>query len=118
MTVLPASALIHQVTVVAPAETTDSYGDTERDYGIAATRTPLDTFLQQDTRTETYPDGRVVTEQVWTLFTLTDGVLGAYSRVEWPDRGLTFEVFGQPEPTYRLAGSFDHVEATLRIAEG
>lgn len=116
---IPERLLIHTGDVVTPAITTNAYNETVRDYGPAATRTTLDKAcrLQQDQRAERYQDGRTPIEQVWTLFTNVDGVISAADRFEWADRGLTFEVIGQPEPAYDANG-FHHTEATLRILEG
>lgn len=114
---IPERLLLHTGDVVAPAVTTNGYNETVRDYGAGATRTTIKCRLQQDQRAERYQDGRTPIEQVWTLFTNTDNVITADTRFEWADRALTFEVIGQPEPTYDAHG-YHHTEATLRVLEG
>lgn len=109
--------LPHTVTVIEPATSTDGYNATVLDYDTPASSTELVCRLQQDTRAEQYLNGRQPLDQAWTLYTNTDGVLTARSRVIWAERGLTFTVEGEPEPAYNRS-AYDHTEATLRIQEG
>lgn len=117
---LPANALVHSVDVVRPAQTVNSHGNTDDDYGAAATRTTIDGWLQQEQRAETFPDGRNPLEERWLLMTNHVDVDGN-DRIEWaahPAGPMTFEVHGPPEPIYTPAGGFQHLEATLRILDG
>ncbi len=114
---IPEGLLLHTVTVIEPAVTTDARNIQVLDYGSAATRTEIRARVQQDQRSETFDDGRTPAVELWTLFANVNGLLTTRSRIEWTAGGLTFEVHGQPEPTYD-ATAFHHIEATLRIAEG
>lgn len=111
---IPDSMLPHEVTIVRPATTTDAYGNDVRDYGVAATRTEIRAWMQQDRRAEPREDGRDPLEQAWLMLTNHEDVQGL-DRVEWS--GPTFEVEGPPEPAYTPAG-FHHTEATLRVVTG
>ena len=111
---VPDGLLVHQVTIVRPATSTDAYGNTTRDYGAGATRTTVAGWMQQDQRTEPHEDGRDSLEQRWLLITDHEDIQG-YDRVEWD--GPTMEVDGPPEPAYTPAG-YHHTEATLRVVEG
>ncbi|HEY1395022.1 hypothetical protein [Roseateles sp.] len=112
---IPDTMLPHEVTVVRPATTTDTYGSQVRDYGGAATRTAgVRAWLQQDRRAEPREDGRDPLEQAWLMLTNHADVQGL-DRIEWT--GPTFEVEGPPEPAYTPAG-FHHTEATLRVVTG
>lgn len=116
---IPADLLAHTVTRVRPAATTDSWNATLRDYGPGATRTAdIPARVQQDTRAEIYLDGRTPTEQRWSLFT-NELDWDRFDRVEWigPNGLMTFDMFGEPEPTYDRT-AYHHVEATLRIVDG
>ena len=116
----PEHLLIHEVIRVRPAVSgPDSYGNTTRDYGAAATRAAVAARVQQDTRSESFPDGRQPAESMWMLFTIEDDI-DRHDRFEWtdPELGLTltFEVHGRPEPTY--SDAYHHTETQLRILEG
>lgn len=113
---VPALLLPQQVTIVRPAESIDSFGNTVYDYGAAATRTTVAAWLQQDRRTEPRSDGREPLVQRWALVTNHQDVQGR-DRVEWSETPAVFEVEGPPEPTYTPAG-FHHTEATLRVVSG
>lgn len=118
MSRLPERLLIHEVDVIVPVRQTSTYNEDDGplDYDNGAT-TRITARLQQDSRNETYQDGRTPVEQMWQLFTNADAVITAQARVVWPERGLTFDVYGQPEPVYD-GSKFSHTEATLRILEG
>lgn len=111
---IPDAMLPHTVTKVRPAVTTSNYGNTAYDYGVAATRTDIRAWLQQNTRAEPRPDGREALEQSWLLMTNDPDVQGI-DRIEFD--ALTFGVEGPPGPYYTPAG-FHHTEATLRIVDG
>lgn len=111
---VPDAMLPHTVTVVRPADVTDDYGNTVRDYGVAATRTDVLAWLQQDHRSEPRSNGRDPLEQLWLLVTNHADVQGI-DRIEHD--GTTYEVEGPPEPVYTPTG-YHHLEATLRIFAG
>lgn len=116
---VPDHLLVHTVTLVDPAEATDTYGNTTYDYGPAATRTTIRAWLQQDQRSETFPDGRDPLDQRWLMVTNHETVAGV-DRIEWADHpsgAVVFSIDGPPEPAYTPAG-FHHLEAGLRITEG
>lgn len=116
---IPEHNLIHTAVVVAPATSTNGYGDTVYDYGAGATRTTVTGRFQQDSDAERFPTGRDVLEQRWTLFTNYSLITG-HDRIEWADHptgAVTFEVFGPPDPQYG-AVSFNHGEIPLRILTG
>lgn len=117
--VIPPDLLPHRITRVRPATTTDAWNATDRDYGVAATRTAdIPARIQQDTRAEVYLDARTPTEQRWALFT-NETDWDRHDQVEWigPDGLLTFDMFGEAEPAYDR-GSLHHLEATLRLVDG
>ena len=123
---LPGHLLVHTVTVVEPAETTDGYNNTTYDYGPGATRTVLEAdgagggaWLQQDERTEQFRDGRAPLDQRWLMLTNYSPISGL-ARIEWPDHPagpVVFDVDGPTEPAYTPVG-FHHTETRLRIAAG
>lgn len=104
---------------VQPLTVVDGHGNQTYDYGPGASRTALVGWLQQDRRTESFPDARNPTEQLWLLIT-NEADLDPVDRIEWTDHPagpVTFEVHGPVEPAYSPAG-FHHSEATLRVHEG
>lgn len=112
--------LTELVDLVRPAVTTDSHGNDDLDYGAAATRTPISGWLQQDARTETFPDGRNPAEQMWLMIT-DHADIDVDDRVEWanhPAGPITFTIHGPVEPAYTPIGGFHHTEATLRVLAG
>lgn len=116
---IPESLLPHTVTLVRPAQSADAYNNVTYSYGAGATRTEISAWLQQDQRTETFPDGRAPLDQRWPLITNHDDVR-AKDRIEWADHpqgAVTFDIDGPPEPAYTPAG-FHHTEATLRLVDG
>ncbi len=105
---------------VRPVTSSNSHGNTERDYGPAAERTTLRAWLQQNTSDEPFPDGRNPAEQRWLLIT-DEPDLTEDDRIEWashPAGLIVFEVHGPPEPTYRPGSGFHHTEASLRLLDG
>jgi hypothetical protein len=116
---VPDHMLPHTVTVVDPAEDTDDYGNTTYDYGVAATRTDVRAWLQQDQRSEQLRDGRDPTGEVWLMVTNHESIRSV-ARIEWsghPAGAVTFKVDGRPEPAYTPSG-FHHTEAQLSITNG
>jgi len=118
--VIPDSLLPHSVVKVRPVSSTDGYGDTAYDYGVAATRTTISGRVQQDQRSEVHDALRDATSQTWTLFTNhTD--IRATDRIEWaghPSGSLTFEVWGPPEPAHAGPATAHHMEVTLMVRAG
>lgn len=119
---VPDRLLIHDVTLVEPAETTDAYNNVVYDY-VNGTRTQVKVWLQQDQRLEQFRDGRDPLDQRWLLVTNHPTISG-HARIEWADHpagAVTFEVDGPTEPTYAPLSSgsaLHHVEAQLRIVNG
>lgn len=113
---IPARLLPHTVTVVRPAATTDSHGNTVLDYGTGATRTQIAAWMQQDHRSEPLADGRDPLVQRWLLITNENDIQGR-DRIEWDETPATFEVDGPAYPVHTPAG-VHHTEATLRVVEG
>lgn len=116
---VPSRLLPHTVTIVRPATTTDTYGNQTFDYGDDATRTDMDGWLQQNSRTEPLSNGRDPLEQSWLLVTNDKDIEGR-DRVEWTDpagNDLTFEVDGPPAPVF-TPGGYHHTETTLRLVAG
>ncbi|MEM9134282.1 MAG: hypothetical protein AAGE88_18180 [Actinomycetota bacterium] len=125
MTGIPDGLLQLTVVVVRPVESTDAHNSTTLDYA-AGTRTTLapgtvngGAWLQQDSRSETRPDGRTPAEQAWLLI-CNYADIRHRDRIEWashPAGPVVFEVEGPPEPAL-TPGEFHHTEATLRIVDG
>lgn len=120
---VPDHLLVHSVTLVRPAETTDAYNDTTYDYGPAATRTGIAAWLQQDQRTEQFRDGRDPLDERWLMVTNHADISGL-DRIEWaehPGGAVTFSVDGPTEPTYApvsAGNTLHHTEVQLRIVSG
>lgn len=110
---LPSYMLTHEVVRVVPAATPDEFNNAVLDYGEAATRTPVRAWLQQDSAQIVATDGGTPLEAGWLLMANT--LFERRDRVEWA--GLVFELDGQPEPAYDMAG-FHHMEAKLRVVAG
>lgn len=111
---IPAHILIHTVTRVRAATSTDAYNNTVLSWGETASTLAMTAWLQQDDRAEPRSDGRDPLEQRWLLMTNDTDIVGG-DRVVFGD--LTFEVEGPPEPVYTMNG-FHHTEATLRVVTG
>lgn len=112
---IPDGLLPHAVTLVRPATVPDAHGNDITDYsdGVAV-HTPIAAWVQQDSRTETRPDGREAAIQVWLMLTNHADILRGDRVVHG---ALTFDVEGPPEPVHTPAG-YHHTEATLRVVEG
>lgn len=112
---IPDRLLPHEVTLVRPATSTETYGNTKYDYSVGvATRTVIAAWLQQDQRAEPVTDGRAPLVQKWLMLTNHADVRGR-DRIEHGT--LTFEVDGPPAPVHTPA-SQHHVEATLKAVAG
>ncbi len=116
---VPAGLLPHTVTRVRPATSTDAHGNEVRDYGVAAARTTMSAWIQQNSRTEPTSNGRDPLEQIWLMVTNDPDVRGR-DRVEWTPpsaAALVFEVEGPPAPVSTPAG-YHHTESTLKVVSG
>lgn len=115
---VPGHLLPHTVTLVRPAITTDTYGSNVYDYGVAATRTSVRAWMQQDQRTRLSTDGAIPLQQRWLLVT-NHADVQRRDRVEWTSTAgpTVFELDGQPEPTYTPRG-FHHTECSLIVVDG
>lgn len=113
---IPENRLIHSVTRVRPVTSTDSYGNTTYDYGVAADRKTMNAWLTQASGTEPMSDGRDPLVGAWSMLTNDTDITGR-DRIEWGVQ--VFEVDGTP----KLAYAFDttvphHAKSTLRIVAG
>lgn len=117
----------HTVTIVDPATSTDSYGNTVYDYGQAATRSEARVWLEQTQRTQVVAVGADPLQERW-LMVADDTPVPRRARVEWdghPSGAVTFEIDGQPGPSYNplamaATNSSDphHTELQLKIVNG
>jgi hypothetical protein len=124
---VPSRLMPHRVTVVEPAVTT-SYGNTEYDYGAAATRTTdVAAWLEQQQRAQIPVIGADPLQERWLM--VTDHTpIGRRARIEWaghPSGAVTFELDGQTNPLYNplamaASGSSEphHTELSLKIVDG
>jgi hypothetical protein len=113
--VIPDVYLPMTVTLVHPAPTTDRYGNPDvYDYGAAATRTDIAALIDQQSASESTPDGRTKIAGMWRLITNHDGI-DAADRIEW--EGAVYELDGPPWPAWHFSG-YHHTEARLRRMEG
>ncbi|TMS00187.1 hypothetical protein [Nonomuraea basaltis] len=111
---IPARLLPLTVIKVRPATSTDRYGNTELDYGAAASRIAVAAWIDQASASEDTPNGRDVIVGVWKLITNhTD--LDAADRIEWGSS--IYELDGPAWPVHTPAG-LHHLEARLRRVEG
>lgn len=123
---VPDRLLPHTVTVVTPATSTDSYGDTVYDYGDGATRTQVRAWVQQDQRAQVTAAGADPLQAKWLLVT-NHSPVDRRARIEWtgPAGDLVFELDGQPGPLFNPlqmattgASAPHHTELTLKIVDG
>jgi hypothetical protein len=112
--VIPDAYLPLTVTLIRPATVTDRYGNTSYDYGAAATRTAITALIDQESASESTPDGRMKIVGMWRLITNQAGI-DAADRIDWD--GAVYELDGPPWPAYHFSG-FHHTEARLRRMEG
>lgn len=116
---LPDRLLIHQVTIVNPAEDIDAYGNQIWDYEHSGAVT-VPGWLQQDSRGEQFGEGRATDTESWLLMT-NHAEITDKARVEWtgPNGLMIFELDGPAAPVYAgLAQTYHHTEARLRRIEG
>jgi hypothetical protein len=113
---IPENRLVHSVVRVRPVVSTDTYGSTVYDYGVAAARTSMNAYLTQSSGTEPLSDGRAPLVGAWRMLTNDLDVTGR-DRIEWNSK--VFEVDGDPKPSYTTWSSVPHhLETTLRIISG
>lgn len=124
---VPSRLMPHRVTVVEPA-VTSSYGNTEYDYGPAATRTPgVAAWLEQQQRAQIPALGADPLQERWLMVT-DHSPIGRRARIEWADHpggAVVFELDGQANPAYNplaMAASGSsaphHTELSLKIVDG
>lgn len=107
------SLLVHDVTLLEPASTTDAYGDTVKDWGGATEHETVGRMVQRSA-TEALGDREAdVTD--WTLYLAGDETISHQARVRW--RGLLFEVTGAAQPAIRRDPTVHHLEVPLRRVE-
>ena len=111
---IPDAMLPQTVTRIRPSTSTDAYGNTVRDYASPASSLDMTSWVQQDQRDEPLADGRDPLVSDWLLITNETDILG-YDRITFDSK--TFEVKGDPKPTYTPAG-YHHTESTLRLVVG
>lgn len=119
---VPGRLMPHTVTVVTPATSTDSYGNTVYDYGAGATRTAAAAWLEQNQRALVTQQGADPLQEKWLMVT-NHSPINRRARIEWdghPSGPIVFELDGQPNPSYNpLAPSpLHHTELTLKIVDG
>lgn len=119
---VPERLMPHTVTLVHPAASTDSYGNTVYDYGEAAERVEVRAWMQQDTRVEVVADGANPLQARWLMVTGHQDVRRR-DRVEWaghPGGAVTYTLDGQPAPlTNPISGvAVHHQEVRLRVVDG
>lgn len=102
------------VTLIRPAATTDRYDNPIYDYGPAATRTPIRCLIDQESASESTPDGRTKIVGMWRLIT-NHRPIDAADRIEWD--GNVYELDGPPWPAWDFT-AYHHTEARLRRIEG
>jgi collagen type VII alpha len=111
---------VRRLVRVRPSLTDDGYGNLVADGG-AGDRLEFRGWLQQQTMSESRPDGRTPKIQTWLLVTQFDDVL-AGDRIEWPadhptQAPMVFEIEGPPEPAFAGFRGLHHTEASLRLVE-
>ena len=111
--------LVHDVTIIAPGAMVDRYGDTLADWNNPTT-TASKAWIYQRTSEEDHAGGRNAFIQNWRAFLPADAIVSAGYRIDWPLRGLTFEVDGPVRASYRPAGVPDlhHLEVDLQHVAG
>jgi hypothetical protein len=94
---LPERLLLHQLTAFVPATVVDDYGNEVDDFDAGGSFTIVGR-IQQDTRSELFPDGRHPTEAQWLL--LTNDPLTGVKRIAWvpyPPKVWHRETPGKPD---------------------
>jgi hypothetical protein len=109
---IPERLLPITVSWIRPGTTTDSYGNTTRDWSDgAATTSPLQVMIEQRRAIEQL-DGRDATITTLVLFTNELGV-EAIDRFVWD--GRTYEADGDPWIVYSPAGPHHSEVAIVRV---
>lgn len=110
--------MVHPVTIVHAATTTDRYGNTTKDW-TTATRTTTNGWVSRATQLEDHTDGREAEVSTWKAYLPAGTAVDGGDRLEWNPTGslITFEVDGPPLPAFTPRG-LHHIEAQLRVAEG
>ena len=120
---VPDRLMPHTVTVVTPATSTDTYGNTVYDYGAAAVRTGnVAAWLQQDQRALVTVQGADPLQEKWLMVT-NHSPISRRARIEWetsPSGPLVLELDGQPSPNFNplRPQPLHHTELTLKIVDG
>lgn len=119
---VPGRLLPHTVTVVTPATSTDSYGNTVYDYGAGATRATAAAWLEQNQRALVTQQGADPLQEKWLMVT-NHSPIDRRARIEWdghPSGPIVFELDGQPNPSYNPLAPvpLHHTELTLKIVDG
>jgi hypothetical protein len=112
--VIPDGYLPITATLIHPASIADRYGNSKLDYGAAATRTSFPALIEQESASESTPDGRTKIAGMWLLITNYDGI-DAGDRIQWD--GVLYELDGPAWPAHDFSG-YHHTEARLRRMEG
>ncbi len=107
------SLLVHDVTILTPAEDTDRYGNTVKNWDNA-TPTTVKGWVSQSSQTED-SDHREAQVSEWRLFLHPNASITGADRVVW--EGITFEVVGPANPAWSPAGRH-HLEVPLRVVAG
>lgn len=117
-TAVPGYLTPQHLVQLRPVERTDSYGSTVQDYGPGSTSTPVDGWLEQNSRTRKRSDGRDEQVQGWLLVTNHQDCQ-SFDRYQWAGPGgiVIFETDGPPNPVYTPRG-FHHFEVALTIVTG
>lgn len=121
--------LLHTVTVVNPSVAIDDYGNTVYDYAtgeviiLSPGAEEGGAWLQQNTRSEPFEEGRAPDEERWLMITefadVHDKARVTWTRPELPSSAYVFNVDGPPEPVYAgVAKTYHHLETTLRQVAG
>jgi hypothetical protein len=113
---IPENRLVHSVLRVRPVTSTNTYGDTVYDYGVAADRKLMNAWLSQTSGTEPLSDGRAPLIGAWSMLTNDTDITGR-DRIEWGS--LVLEVDGPPKLAYGPDTTVaHHAKSTLRIVSG
>jgi hypothetical protein len=105
-------------TIISPATVETPRGNTELVYTVPpATQAVYKSWLQQDSTADLPEDGRDPKARTWTLIArMPDVVFEGNEKVL--TLGMTFTIFGVPEPCYTLRGGYHHTEMKLKWSDG
>ena len=107
------SLLVHDVTILTPATTTNRYNDAEKDWDNA-TETTVKGWVSQRSQIEDR-EQREAQVSDWILYLHPDETITGLDRVVWS--GITFEVDGPANPAWSPRGQH-HLEVPLRVVDG